>query len=436
MIGKVAILGSSGALKGWCARAATGLACLLLLPTLQAATPDLRLEPAEESHSPIERGRYLARLGNCMSCHTVRGKKEYAGGRAIETPFGTVYSTNITPDPDTGIGHWTRDDFWRALHHGRSRDGRLLTPAFPYTSFTRITRADSDALHAYLQGVPPVVQRNRPQGLRFPFGTQAALWAWQTLYFEPGEFQPVADRSAEWNRGAYLVEGLGHCSACHTPRNALGAELSGALWAGGMIPVQNWYAPALSDAREAGVAHWRDEDVVRLLRTGVSPQASVMGPMAEVVATSTQYLRDDDARAMVAYLKSLVASNPTLASSASNNAVTTVDIAAAQLYETHCASCHGKQGQGEPGAFPALAGNRAVQMDNPTNVLRVILQGGYPPSTAGNPRPHGMPPFQQVLTDPELAAVASFVRTSWGNASAPVTITEAHRARERQAPQP
>lgn len=427
-----------------CIRAALAVACALLAPLEPAAAPSPAPEPQPGlaqavSSTPVERGRYLARLGNCMACHTARGKAEYAGGRAIDTPFGTVYSTNITPDPTTGIGRWTREDFWRALHHGRSRDGRLLTPAFPYTSFTRITRTDSDALHAYLQSIPAVVLTNRAQELRFPFGSQAALWVWRTLYFQTGEFQPVPDRSAEWNRGAYLVEGLGHCSACHTPRNALGAERSGAPWSGGMVPVQNWYAPALSNAREAGVGHWRDEDVVQLLRTGVNRQASVMGPMAEVVAGSTQYLSNQDASAMAAYLKSLSPSVvPPLASpsTAPNGAVRAADSAAAQLYETHCASCHGKKGEGEPGAFPALAGNRAVQMANPTNVLRVMLQGGYAPSTVGNPRPFGMPPFQQVLSDAELAAIASFVRGSWGNTAAPVNLTEAHRARERQAPTP
>ena len=190
---------------------------------------------------PLERGRYLARLGNCMGCHTTRGGPEYAGGRAIDTPFGAVYSPNITADRDTGIGAWSADDFWRALHEGRSRDGRLLAPAFPYPNYTRVARADADALFAYLRTVAPVAQANRPHALQFPFGTQAAMWAWRTLFFRPGVYEPESERSVEWNRGAYLVQGLGHCGACHTPRNALGAARNSQWLAGGMIPVQNWY---------------------------------------------------------------------------------------------------------------------------------------------------------------------------------------------------
>lgn len=434
--------------RRWGAKVAIGLAGVLLAGMAQAqqvehranvntltSTPAHAVPQQKAAATAIERGRYLARLGNCMGCHTARGQASYAGGRAIETPFGTAYSTNITPDAETGIGRWSQDDFWRALHEGRSRDGRLLTPAFPYTSFTRITRQDSNALHSYLQTVPAATQANRPQGLQFPFGTQTALWVWQTLYFKPIKFQPVADRSAEWNRGAYLVQGLGHCSACHTPRNALGAEKEGSLWAGGIVPGQNWYAPALSSVREAGVAHWSDKDVQQLLQTGVNAQASVMGPMAEVVATSTQYLTNDDARAMATYLKTLSPSpkepTPTVLTQPADSALES-GRPAAQLYKTHCASCHGEKGEGEDGAFIALAGNRAVQMSNPTNVLRVILQGGYGPSTAGNPRPYGMPPFQASLSDSELAAVASLIRSSWGNAAPVVTLTQAHRARERQ----
>ena len=382
---------------------------------------------------PLERGRYLARLGNCMGCHTTRGGPEYAGGRAIDTPFGAVYSPNITADRDTGIGAWSADDFWRALHEGRSRDGRLLAPAFPYPNYTRVARADADALFAYLRTVAPVAQANRPHALQFPFGTQAAMWAWRTLFFRPGVYEPESERSVEWNRGAYLVQGLGHCGACHTPRNALGAARNSQWLAGGMIPVQNWYAPALHSEREAGVASWPVEEVAELLQTGVAPRGSVLGPMAEVVAGSTQYLNDSDARAMAIYLRSLP---PRIeqALAPATKMDESVRARGAKLFEAHCASCHGKSGEGEPGAFPALAGNRAVLMDNPTNLVRALLQGGYPPSTAGHPRPHGMPPFQQLLSDTDMAALASYIRNAWGNAAAPVATIEVHRVRERRSP--
>ncbi|RYF36255.1 MAG: c-type cytochrome, partial [Comamonadaceae bacterium] len=238
----------------------------------------------------VERGAYLARAGNCAGCHTARGGESYAGGLGIATPFGTVYTSNLTPDKATGIGDWSPAHFWRAMHNGRSRDGRLLYPAFPYTSYTKVTREDSDAIYAFLQSRPAVAQPNREHGVGFPYNTQAALAVWRALYFRPGTFESEGARNAEWNRGAYLVQGLGHCSACHSARNALGATSGGLDLAGGLIPMQNWYAPSLASADEAGVGHWSREEIASLLKTGISPRASVTGPMAEVVLRSTQYL--------------------------------------------------------------------------------------------------------------------------------------------------
>ena len=388
--------------------------------------------PVPASAELVARGAYLARVGNCAGCHTAQGGADYAGGRGIATPFGTVYAGNLTPDAATGIGAWSPGDFWRALHHGRSRDGRLLYPAFPYTSYTQVTREDSDALYAYLRSLPAVPQARPAHALRFPYSTQAALAVWRALNFRPG--QPAADpaRSAEWNRGAYLVNGLGHCTSCHTPRNALGAERQALALGGGRVAGQGWYAPALDMPAEAGVAQWPLQDVVALLKTGVAPQGSVTGPMAEVVFRSTQHLTDPDARAMAVYLQALPQRSPAGAPVATPAA--TALQRGAKVYEQHCAQCHGDQGQGEPGAFPALAGNRAVLLADTTNLLRVVLQGGYLPATAGNPRPHGMPPFRQVLADEEVAAVLSFVRNAWGNQAPAVDTIDAYRAREARIP--
>lgn len=393
----------------------------------QGDAPPLAAPAAPEQ---VARGAYLARVGGCAGCHTAPGGAAYAGGRGIETPFGTVYSSNLTPDPATGLGRWSADDFWRALHHGRSRDGRLLNPAFPYTSYTRVTREDADALHAYLRSLPAVARPPVPHALRFPFGTQAALAVWRALYFRPGPLAAEPARGAEWNRGAYLVNGLGHCGACHTPRNALGAERKGQALAGGRMAGQGWYAPALDDPAEAGVAPWPLEDAVALLRTGVAPGAAVSGPMAEVVFRGTQYLSLADARAIAAYLRALPQRMST-APPAGGVASSTLT-RGAKVYERHCAACHGEQGQGEPGGFPPLAGNRAVLLADTTNLLRVVLQGGYLPATAGNPRPHGMPPFRQVLGDEDVAAVLSFVRNAWGNQAPGVGTIDAYRARERR----
>ena len=386
---------------------------------------DTAASTAPASPEQIERGAYLARAGNCMGCHTERGGAVYAGGRGVPTPFGTVFAPNLTPDATHGLGQWTAAEFWRALHHGRARDGRLLYPAFPYPNYTRVTRADSDAIFAYLRSLPAVAQANRPHELQFPFNQQAALAVWRALYFRPAAPEADATRSAEWNRGAYLVDGLGHCNACHASRNALGATASPLDLAGGLIPVQNWYAPSLASPLEAGVADWADTDVVALLKTGVSARGAVMGPMSEVVSGSTQHLSDPDLRAMAAYLKALPPSDATRAPESPAPA----DGPGAKLYDKHCAQCHGDQGEGAPGAYPALAGSRAVTMTSAANLVHVVLEGGFPPATAGNPRPYGMPPFATVLSNEDVAALLTHLRGSWGNRAAPVSAVDVGRFR-------
>ena len=410
--------------------------------------PDTLTSALQPDPAQVQRGAYLARAGNCMACHTARGGPRYAGGRAIATPFGTVYTSNLTPDAATGLGQWTPSDFWRALHNGRSKSGRLLNPVFPYTSYTRVTRADSDALWAYLKSLPAVAQPNTPPALRFPYNTQAALAVWRALYFKPGAYSPDSQRSADWNRGAYLVTGLGHCGACHTARDALGGP-DGPELGGGMIPVQNWYAPSLTDSAEAGLRDWPTASVVRLLGGGatlhgdatpVAQQGVVNGPMTEVVAGSTQYLSDSDLAAMANYLKALpapdesakapviavMATAPSAVAAAPGAAVST---RGAELYEQHCAQCHGASGGGVANAYPALAGNRAVLMPQTANLVQVVLNGGYAPATARNPRPFGMPPFVLVLDDSDIAAVLTHVRSSWGNRAPAVTPLDVTRLR-------
>jgi mono/diheme cytochrome c family protein len=371
-----------------------------------------------------ERGAYLAKVGNCAGCHTVRGGQTYAGGLPIDTPFGSVYASNLTPDAATGLGRWTRAEFWRAMHHGRSKDGRLLYPAFPYTSYTLVTRDDSDALFAYLQSLPTVAQPNTAPTLRFPYNSQVALAVWRALYFKPGSYQADATQSADWNRGAYLTEGLGHCSACHAARNALGAT-DGLNLAGGLIPVQNWYAPSLVAPQEAGLQDWRLADIKTLFKTGTTAQASVTGPMGEVVLGSTQHWNDADLNAMAVYLKAL----PTTAAKQPSMPPTQTTERGSKLYEQHCAQCHGDDGQGVPNAYPALAGNRAVAMPQTANLVQMVLNGGYAPATAGNPRPFGMPPFVLVLSDSDVAEVLTHIRHSWGNQAAGLSVFDVNRVR-------
>ncbi|MEJ6006333.1 cytochrome c [Paucibacter sp. AS339] len=376
----------------------------------EGSTPS---DEPQASASLIERGAYLARAGNCQGCHTQRGGAPYAGGRAIPTPFGSVFTPNLTPDDKTGLGQWRADDFWRALHHGRGKDGRLLTPAFPYTNYSLVTRADADALYFYLRSLPAVAQPNLDHELRFPYNTQAALAVWRALYFRPAVFTADPSRSASWNRGAYLSQGLGHCNACHASRNSLGATVGLNDFSGNMLEGLGWYAPSLHSAAQAGVANWDRQALSSWLKTGRNSRASAQGPMAEVIQGSTQYLSPDDLNAMAEYLQGLP-QHPEAAGVRQRPELKLREMGQA-LYGEHCASCHGEQGAGVAGAYPALAGNRAVLMAHPANLLRIIQRGGFAPATTDNPRPFGMPPFAGVLDDTQQAAVASFVRNAWGN---------------------
>jgi mono/diheme cytochrome c family protein len=383
--------------------------------------------PAGTPAELVTRGAYLARAGDCMACHTTRGGAAFAGGRALLTPFGTLYAPNITPDKETGIGNWSADDFWRALHNGKGKGGKLLYPAFPFPNYTKVTRADADALHAYFQSLPPVRQANKEAELRFPFNQRFLLAGWRALYFRPGVFAPEPKRNAEWNRGAYLVQGLGHCNACHTPRNILGATTSAADLSGAMIPMLGWYAASLTGEADEGLGGWDAQHLADLLKTGTSARGSVSGPMAEVVRESLQYLSQNDVQAMAIYLKSLP-QHATLEEEPSADREQTLKLGA-QLYEKHCAECHKANGAGEPPGFPPLDGNREVVLSSPVNAIRLVLHGGYAPSTQGNPRPFGMPPFGTSLNDEEVAAVLSYIRNSWSNLAPMVTAGQVNRYR-------
>lgn len=392
---------------------------------------DIPAAPAANKEEQLVRGRYLALAGNCMGCHTARGGRQFAGGRAIATPFGNVYAPNITPDEKTGIGSWTADDFWRALHNGKSRDGSFLYPAFPYTNYTNVTRADSDAMYAYFKSLQPVSQPNKEHELRFPYNQRILLAGWRTLYFTPGVFKPDNAKSVEWNRGAYLVQGLGHCSACHSTRNALGGEAGSHELGGGMIPMLDWYASPLTSGRDSGLGNWTEKDIADLLQHGISAKGTVFGPMAEVVRGSLQHLSTQDVAAMAFYLKSLPqADQPKVALEQSDKEnMERVMNLGATIYEKHCVECHRANGEGIPPAYPPLANNRSLTMTSAVNPIRMVLNGGYPPSTKGNPRPYGMPPFGPFLSDEEVSAVVSYMRNSWGNQAPLVSPIEVSRYR-------
>lgn len=405
-----------------------------VLQQVQQPVSSPRPQASERSDVPpslITKGEYLARAGDCVACHTEPNGRPFAGGRAMPTPFGNLFVPNITPDEETGIGRWRADEFYRMLHTGISRDGTLLYPAMPFASYTKVTREDSDAIFAFLQSLPPVRQKNRPHELKFPFNDRKLLIGWRTLYFKEGEFQPDVKASKQWNRGAYLVQGLGHCAMCHTSINALGGSKQSKAFEGGMIPNQNWYAPSLTSNREAGLGDWPLQEIADLLQVGVSHRATTYGPMAEVVYNSLQYLTDEDAMAMAVYLKSLPQRDAEAPPTRGQRLVDPgVMESGRKVYAARCAVCHGAEGVGQPPAFPPLKGNQSITMRSPVNSIRMVLNGGYAPGTFKNPRPYGMPPFSHVLNDDEIAAVVTYIRLAWGNSGTPVTAAQVNELRK------
>jgi len=406
------------------------LSGLLALGVLAAASPTLA-EDAAPGAEQVKRGEYLARASDCVACHTKPEEPIFAGSRPLPTPFGTLYSSNVTPDDQFGIGKWTAEQFYSMMHTGRSPDGGLIYPAMPFAAYTKMTRADTDAIFAYLRTVPPVHKQAHDQDLRFPYNNRSLLLGWRTLFFQEGEYKPDPTKSDEWNRGAYLVQGPGHCSMCHTAINALGGSSDADAFQGGLIPMQNWYAPSLTSNTEGGLGDWSIEDISDLLRTGVSKRGAVYGPMADVVYNSLQYLSDEDTRAMAVYLKSLAPGRaPDRPAPSLSKAESSLLLRLGRdVYDARCAVCHGAKGAGMAPAYPPLAGNQSIQMSSAVNPIRMVLNGGYPPGTAGNPQPYGMPPFAQSLSDDEVAAVVTYIRVSWGNQGEPVSARQANELR-------
>ena len=382
----------------------------------QASSPAQREADAAALHDPalIARGEYLSTVGDCAACHTARDGQRYAGGRSLGTPFGDVPAPNITPDPETGIGQWSFDDFWRALHEGKGRQGELLYPVFSYTSFTKVTRDDALAIFAYLKSLPPVHRLDTELGLGFPYNVRSSLVAWRALYFKPGEYRPDPAKSEQWNRGAYLVQGLGHCNECHTTRDALGGIEQSRHLTGGQIPQLDWYAPDLSTQPGGGLDGWNAQDIVDLLKTGQSARGTAFGPMATVVSDSTQHMSDADLRAIASYLQSLPPRAP-LTEPSSPFDTRALTEQGGKVYAKHCAECHGERGEGVAGVYPPLDGNSSVTEPTGINATRMVLLGGFAPVTAANQRPYSMPPFAQQLSDGEVAAVVTYIRRTWSN---------------------
>lgn len=380
-----------------------------------------------QNFAQIERGRYLAAAGDCAGCHTKPGGRDFAGGLPVETPFGTVVAANITPDKETGIGLWSDNDFVRALTEGIRRDGAHLFPAMPYPYFTKASRDDVLAIRAYLATVPAVDNSVNADQLPFPLSVRADMAAWNKLNFTPGAFRRDPDKSDEWNRGAYLVEGLMHCGACHTPKNLAGGDKNDARFHG--YALQGWFAPDLTTDPRRGIGSWSADDLVAYLKTGHNRFAAATGPMADVVSHSTSRMTDADLHAVATYLKGQPASQekspqPIAASDPAMRA-------GAAIYADECSACHTPSGRGVPNLFPRLAGAPSVQSTDPTSLIRVVLAGTRSVATDDAPTAPAMPAFGHVLGNREAAAVLTYIRNAWGNAAPPVSAGDIATHRDR-----
>jgi len=379
---------------------------------------------AEPSAETIERGKQLATAADCAGCHTADPSKPFAGGKRLPTPFGAVYSPNLTPDRETGIGAWSDEDFRRAFREGVAPDGSHYYPAFPYAYFTKLTRDDLLAIRAYLATLAPVRNERPAPELWWPFNHRFVMRGWNFLFFKPGIFEPNQQKSTEWNRGGYLVTGAAHCGACHTPKNIFGADKRNRAFRGGSV--DGWFAPRLDSAVRSGLKSWSVDDVVEYLASGRNSRSHAAGPMADVVLNSTSKMSEGDLRAIAVFLKDLppgvpepdVAPPPQSCMSAGQT-----------IYAHACVSCHEADGSGAPRIYPPLPGNANLQSTDPASTLRIILEGVQTVTTPRAPNPGSMPAYAKQLSDEEIADVTNYIRNSWGNAAPLVTPEQVKKAR-------
>jgi alcohol dehydrogenase (quinone), cytochrome c subunit len=399
-----------------------GVLAALGLPMAAQAAVVTNTEGSGGKQAQLERGRYLATAGDCVSCHTRPGGAPFAGGLSFSTPFGVIYSSNITPDPATGIGKWTSADLNRAMHDGIGRGGYRLFPAFPYPSFTHVADDDVYAIYAYLRSIAPV--RYTPPSNSFLFHLRWGMRIWDWLFLEAGRFQPDTSRSPEWNRGAYLVSGLGHCGACHTPRNRFMAEIGSEAYAGGSFSgrvagdrVRRWSAVNLTSSH-SGLGAWSLDELMNYLKNGfAATRAGTFGPMNDVILNSLMHLSNDDVQAIAIYLKSLPPQQLSDATVPEQSRK-----AGAAIYRDACADCHDSSGSGDEASAPPLAGSAVVQNSDPASLINIVLYG--PDLLEEVSYDDWMRPYKDTLNDAQIAALINFVRGSWGNRAPAVTAAD------------
>jgi alcohol dehydrogenase (quinone), cytochrome c subunit len=400
-------------------------------------------QPQVRAAQGPSRGEYLARAGDCVACHSVVGGAAFAGGLAMGSPLGTLYTTNITPDRDSGIGRYSLQDFDRAVRLGIAPDGRQLYPAMPYTSYAKMSAEDVRELyHFFMNEVPPAQTPNKPHDIPALLSPRWPLALWNMLFADEAHFVPRKEQSAEWNRGAYLVEGLGHCGACHTPRGVAlqekGLDHTSSSYLGG-AELDGWWAPSLRGEQRTGLGAWSQDDIVAFLKTGHNKFGAAFGSMIDVINNSTPYMNDADLKAIAVYLKSLSPQHDEPAyvydqRTTDNLKAGHMPERGASIYAANCSSCHGLDGKGMGAFMPALAGNPTTMDEQPTSLINLVLNGAAPLVVAGVPAPYRMPQYRVQLDDQEIADVLTFVRAAWGNHASAVNASDVAALRHATDP--
>ena len=429
----VAVLGA----VAWMATTPGPLAFAGSASSQSSAGPSPTGAPPELARADIvTRGRYLTQAADCQGCHTAPGGKPFAGGRAIPTAFGTLYSSNITPDAQTGIGAWSDGDFLRAVHQGIAKNGQRLYPAFPYDAYAHMADADALAIKAFLFSLKPVRQAPPPTALAFPFNQRWLMAIWAALFSREQGFQPVAGRSPDWNRGAYLAEALAHCGSCHTPRNLLQALDNRRKYAGG--DAEGWRAYNITSDRLTGIGGWSDLELTEYLAKGhAEDRGTASGPMGEAVDLGLSHLTQGDLRALIVYLHSIpplsskalpsILAGPAPASPKSPD-LDTSHASGKAIFEGACASCHGWDGRGALTTYATLTGARAVNDPSAINVAQIVLSGSRRTTPQGAAF---MPAFGAAYSDSEIAAVSNYVTGRFGSAPSHLSALDVARLRRR-----